>query len=394
MSSPKPATVENITSLPGDDEFALQWAIPLQVCEVISISLLVIGSWLLISVIVYGTKTKRWKKKPGASSLNSGAIYTFCTIAILVTVPRLALTEYVYILPRLENGLDHCEIICDVDNLLYSVTMYSGYAFVWLFQRKIYTHPYVKPKIGPIINWFSRLFGVLLAFAAIGLTMTYVLLTSYVGRSQACVLDLSDSASFLNGIDKNIVVAGSLVVTQGTILFLCIYPVVRVKFDIGNGVNESLEDSVFDDAPDTTIKRDKMRQLIKSCFRRSKKIAKSPIEAAARRVMIGGIIMVLTDVLALTIAFIALPPGVPVALRQTCYDISNVVNLFCVISSLGLAPKILKLCCPNCTEVIKRKSRTTNVVVEYEMNGFGNRRNDDAIGNRDGSRHHSHEFLT
>lgn len=392
FSTPKRTTEENFTSTPVDDKNVSRWATALLIGEVASVTLLVVASWLLISMVVYGTKTKRWKKKPGASSLNSGAIYTFCTIVVLVTVPRLAVTEYIYILPRLDNMMGRCELICDVDVMLYSSTMYVAYAFMWLLQRKIYTHPYVKPKIGTAINWFSRLFGVLLACVAIGLTLTYVLHNSYNGEKYGCVLDIPQNQSFMGGLGKNIIVAGSLVVTQGTILILSVYPVMLVKFDFGNGVNDSLEDSVFDEAPDTRIKPDKMRRLIKSCFRRGKKIAKSPIEAAARRAMIGGIIMVLTDVLALTIAFIALPAEVPVALRQTCYDIASVVNLLCAVSSLGLASNILMLFCPNCTEVIKRRSRTNNVF-EYEMNDDANNRSNGPVGNRVGPRHDPHHFF-
>lgn len=352
-----------------------QWSETLLAFEIISIGLLVTATWIFISIVVYGTKTKRWTKKPGTSSLNCGLIYSVCTLSVLLTLPRLAITEYLYVLPRLGDKMHLCELMCDVDNLLYSVAMYSTYVFMWLLQRKIYTHPYVKPKIGAVINWVSRVFGIFLALAAIGLTLSYVMFNSYKPdeHGHACVLTLPENGTFIEGLGKNIIVVASLVLSQGIILFLLVYPIVQVKFDLGNAASDSLEDSVFTDATEPTKKKSpKIRKILNSCFRRRHNMIKNPIEITARRAMVSGIIMVSTDVIALTVAFLALPVDAPVVLRQTVYDIANIANVFCVVSSLGLAPKILGLFCPNCSEVIRRRSRTNNVF-EYGMGDDTNR---------------------
>lgn len=314
----------------------LSWKTQLLVFEILSFVLLVITIWIFCCVIIYGFKTKRWRKRASSSSLNSGLIYAALTAAIGIFVLRLIVTVTAFILPRISNGLEWCKTVYDVGNAAYIITIYGAYMFLWVLQRLIYAHPYVQTNIGSCADWISKVYAVLFTIIAVGIICGFVIGNPVTYNENGCVLAGTDNERMNQGISRNIVSASVLFFTQLVILYLCIYPAVRVQF--GGNRDGTVEE------PDPSAS---FRHFILSSFRGKQSRFSSPIEMSVKRTLVSSIIMIVTDVSALLLSFLVFPSNAPVVLRQTIYDLSSLVNVVCMIATFGYATRVFTLCCPH-----------------------------------------------
>lgn len=321
------------------------WEVPLLISHITNIGMLSCSIWVWLSLILYGTKSGRWRHKPSSSSLSSGLVYITCTAAVGLMIVRFSTTEVLFNLPNIQGGLDHCELICDIDNAAYALATFAAYCFLWVRLRLIYNHPYVKKRIGRRANLIRQIGLVVITLAAIALCLFYVIPKGYNQSPLGCVYDKKKPHQFLQGTRRNILIAVALIVSQTIMIYLCVYPAVRVDF---NSIAEA--DTTTNDHGKSMCQRFHSAIINTTCL-------KSPIQLAVRRTLISCFVMVIANVIVLIPAVIFIPRSAPAQIRRTVYNVGTFINVFCVLATLGFAIKILTLFFPSCPKRKYMKSR-------------------------------------
>lgn len=333
----------NVTSQPSTlPDMETSWEKELRILEAFAILHICISGYVFVAVLVYGTRTQRWTTKAFRSSLNSGPIYAVCFFAVAMTLVRVIVTEVLYILPRMNNGLTLCNVMCDVANFSYALSMYLCYAFLWFLQRKIYNHACVKPMIQSWVNWLSKIYIVPHALIAAGLIIRSVYINSFTGSANGCVLrDNIDPSSHAMG--TNAIISSVIVLSQCVIFIFSVFPLFRVNFAAISDAEK------FDNS--RNYQREKFKLFLKfgcSCCHNDREFVTTPIETATRRATTSGGFMVLCNIFSLIMPFLLFPTDAPVVLRQTLYDTSSIINLISIVWTLGRTTQIFSSFLPSC----------------------------------------------
>lgn len=344
-----------------EDTTTRDWTNYVRIFEILTIITLCIAVWLLFSVILYGCKARRFRKRRSSSSLSSGPIYVAFTIVLFLIVGRITATLVAHILPRVPNWKAWCEVVYHVDNSAYIVSMYASYMFLWFLQRLVYAHPYVRKHIGKHMNRLSWLFSGCFTLLAIGMICAFIINNPVTSNKNGCVLAGTSSSRISQGISRNIISAVILLVAQAAIVYLCIYPVVKVKFNAEN--DDGLQDNKT--IKKRNYKRRTVTGFISSSIRGRQMQFASPIEMTVKKAMISSMVMVITDMTGLLFSFLAFPTTAPVVLRQTIYDMSTLINAFCMLATFGFSIQVVTLCCPSRKKTIEPGRDRSSHVMEY-----------------------------
>lgn len=343
----------------GNSTSVTGWSKWLVVFKVLTILYLVIVLWVFGCIVIYGFKTRRWYKTKGTSSLSKGMIYTTCTFAVFLLFPKLISTLMLHIIRFYPSGNKWCELICDLSSITYTVFTYGTYFYLWMRQRLIYLHPYVKPHISGCMQWISRLYIVYITITSCTIPVLYVYPQSYVGGQDGCYYHVTNSSGFLQNSGSNILFA-LVLMSQISLLILIIYPSFRVSFEvIGEKVNQS-EMEGFDSKKDpltkngTTARCRCLQEFL--LYVAGTKGPRSPIQMTVRRTVTSSAIILITDVFVAIFEDFAIPDEAPTVIGEALYDLSSVINVFCMLASFGFAGEVLILCCPTMKKTKKNLS--------------------------------------
>lgn len=333
------------TSLPNNS-----WDAALIATEVIVIALMVGTVWISLSMIVYGTKTKRWRKNRGTSSLNSGMIYTTCFIAITFTLVKLCMTLIYHHLPRLGWPSFPCESLLDVMSACYFFGIFLMYLYLWMVQRRIYTHPSVKTHVASSMNGLSKfsVIAMALVFTAVAVVYAFIENSRYQpGDGCMLIQDTRAQRTILS------MACGAIAtVMQIFILILCIYPAIRARFPVPSSEGALVtKDDVTVPVAMTTRKINFCTMLCRS------DVTASPIQLTVNRTVIGSFIIVISDILSTIIESFMLTSVTPLVLHTVVYDINYFVNSIAMLYVLGFAGQLLTLFCPTCPQSITVSNR-------------------------------------
>lgn len=330
------------------------WNSALVATEVIAITLIAATVWISLSMIVFGTKTKRWRKNRGTSSLNSGMIYTTCFIAITLTLIKLTMTVIYYHLPRLGWPNFPCEGLLDAMSAQYFFGIFLMYLYLWMVQRRIYTHPSVKTHVSSFMNGLSKFSVIFIALAFTAVAVAYGLIeNSYYQPENGCMLN-SDTRTSRTSL--SISCGAIATVTQIFILVLCVYPAIRARFPVPS------QEGALVTKDDVTVPVAMTTQTISCCkLICCSDIIASPIQLTVNRTVIGSFIIVITDILSTSIESFMLTNVTPFVLHTVIYDINNFINAIAMIYILGFAGKLLTLFCPTCPQSITVSNRRGSI---------------------------------
>lgn len=325
-------------------ESAEKWEISGVVVDAIVLTSVGVSAWVVLSFVVYGTKTRRWRAKPGSSSLSSGMSYVFCTIAMFSTIPLLVGIEIINQHPRISASRDMCKNFVDGQATAYFASIYVTYLFMWFLQRRIYQHPCVKERISKWMKYLSIVVVILLTASFAAICAVYNTFGKY--RSEHGVCFFNSSASEKLAI--NLVSAAFVVTLQCLLLWSAIYAAIRARFP---------STKADQDYGETTSKSGGYNwKILYRWFHPSDSKAHfGPVEKTVRRMVAYSLIIIGTDVIAVLVDVVILPMSYPVSLHVLGYGLSGVINVFCAGSIFGYSEKVLSLCCPKRQE--RQRSR-------------------------------------
>jgi len=171
----------------------LDWIIPLSVTA----TLMTCTMWLLISLIHYGVKTKKWRKQSeNAHVLNSGIIYTWVIVCAFMCIFR-----YIVSLISANVGFDNeesdiCNSIAIASHISYTCVLGSVAMFLWCRQRAFYANNFLNANYNSIIKFISYISIVVIFISGCLVMVFYIIaLNSYIPTPNGCVQNFTSVSS-------------------------------------------------------------------------------------------------------------------------------------------------------------------------------------------------------
>ena len=181
--------MKNLTVFAYDRTQKLDWILSVT----ITILLLILTLWILLSLIFYGNKTKKWSKNQGTTEvLNSGLIYSSVVSCAILCIFRfcvsLAFLNIGYEL--IQNNTSSyllCDQVGDATNMAYSLLIGNVIMFLWFRQRAFYANQLLNVNYSKVIKFFSYFSLVLIFVYGLILIVFNTLPISYTPSFEGCV---------------------------------------------------------------------------------------------------------------------------------------------------------------------------------------------------------------
>ena len=292
--------------------------------KAINIVVLVLELWFLLCMVFYGTKTRRWTQQFRASSLNNGAVYIACTVVIILQLPQMI--ETLIFLGRERE----CELHGKINSLANSLSSNSFYVFIWIRQRIIYRHPFVKDRISKSINRISKLFILVLIPKFALYVIVSVLFNQYSNDcSNICFKGLQDTT--FSSMLLNILLIVVQVVAQILLMVLSLYPSVYVNFEAPLPLHIASKKKFGHCSCLTSCCAHWYRTL----FGDGNSV--SPISVSVERAALCSLIVAIIDTTSWVIVTFAVQM---LDLVVTIHNIGNMLEVLCMIGTFPFALKI------------------------------------------------------
>ena len=208
----------------------VDWIIP----TIIHILLIFAILWILICLIFYGVKTKKWvrSKRNKTDQMNVGIIYSAVVACAMASLLYTA-TNLVYSNIGFQDQLsDLCDSMADIVVVLYGFVLFSVGAFLWFRQRVFYNNFLLKADYNKIIRVFSSSSIIFIFGGGIGALVVNTLPDNHIGSADGCLYRPDDSLRVVYWIS----IIAALVFGQATLLGLFIYAL-KQSNDSGITVN-------------------------------------------------------------------------------------------------------------------------------------------------------------
>lgn len=349
-----PKEILNGTTEPGTiNAISQYWTQRSIVFESINITMIAITLWLLTSIIIFTTKTGRWRTRAGCSSFTSGKIPILCVCAITSALLKYVTTEMLFMIPRIRNGTYYCEVVADVDFIIASICLYFGYLFFWYSQTLIYQHPYVKHRIKKWPKIVGLICLTLVSINSIATAVIFVYPDSFTSLdSRGCYLKQTQNHGIIKGNLKNVYMAISLAVAQIVLVVLCVYPSFNIRL-------QPVEQVPAENEGPRTIQRKSRTSTTSTSFaefRNHLKVAASrkaqafisPIQTAVKRTALSSVIAATGLIIGFAGTGLGIPRTAPVPVRQTVYNIGLLMGVLALPVNFGVWNQLLQAMCGLC----------------------------------------------
>ena len=175
--------------------------------------------WLIISLIYFGIKTKKWRRLQfgNPNSLSSGRIYLSVIICSVTTfLCHLFIAVYRNV-EFYENEAQLCKVISDMVDITYSSCFLSVILFLWFRQRTLYTAFLPMARFTKPLKYFSFII-IFVSFFLVGAGVILSVSTSdSIPTSVGCVFKPNSSFQFV------IFVVIAIIFSQVSLLVMSIY---------------------------------------------------------------------------------------------------------------------------------------------------------------------------
>lgn len=322
--------------------------------RVVNILILCVTILVLISLIVFGTVARRWKKQAGGSSLNSGVTFVSCVVATALTLPRLVVNEVVHYMRLHNTSVIDCGATGNITGSFYFISQYGFYAFLWILLWKIYLHPYVKDKINKSCNWCLIAFlAVFTVMFIVGVTFTVSATPVSWAESGGCSYDSHDARL------SSALITLAWILIQVVMVILYVHAALRTHLVSTEHARKEDKESNTEDSPETCC----TSFCSTICTNDSVRTIRSPVELSVKRGVISVMVIVISDVTCTSSTVFLLPSLGFVVFPSFLLDVSVAINMFCIVAALGCSSQVLGWWIPKCRKVAPVRKRNRSVVV-------------------------------
>lgn len=344
------STERNTTGIPTTTMQESSSRVYLYFFQAINIIMIAIIVWVLTNTIVFGLRTRQWRASLDKTKVDRGKIYTVCIVAIASTLPRLVMSQFLFH----EDMLGRCELLMDVGIVAFSLSLWLVYLFLWLRHRAIYAHPTVKNVMGKYSNCVSWFLLTIVTTASLAVMIAFVYPRDYTHTIEGCVIKEKamsgpDAITFWD-VGANYILGGFLFVSQLLFLMLFIYPMVVTK-----KIRKEQQRSHCDVTNGAQKCRSFGGIMTKGCGKVCKVKEMDNISSVIYRSVVSSTIAVSTDLFVALAVGMILPGSVSRAVTVSLYDVSLVINVFCMLATFDKNGKIL---CNVCRRSMERSVST------------------------------------
>lgn len=159
------------------------------VAMVVSVILLIVSSWILVSLIHFGRKTGKWKEiqKNNSDKLSGGLVYTS-----VVFCAAFSILYYLIALVFINIGFDShndetCDFVDDIVKCVYGMVVFSVDLFLWFRQRVFYSNRMLNVQFSRSIHVFSSLSILIIFFGGLCGIILSTLPNDVVSTPRGCV---------------------------------------------------------------------------------------------------------------------------------------------------------------------------------------------------------------
>ena len=200
----------------------LDWIIPVYT----NIVLIATTIWILISLIHYGIKTKKWRKvrKTDYVKLHAGVVYGSVVLCSVMCIFRYASSMAAM---NTGFGIDKdqlCDRIADTAYCAYALVLFNVGLFLWLQQTTFYTNKIIKVSYKCI-----KLLSFVCIFLIVALFLFVVIYNTipmnYVSTKKKCIYQYESIKQSMFWI----IATGAGIMLQCVLLCLFAYALLRVK---------------------------------------------------------------------------------------------------------------------------------------------------------------------
>ena len=196
------------------------WIIPVTVTALLMVATL----YVTISLVHYGTKTRKWSsfQTNDVEKLNAGIIYSLVLVCSVSCLFRFAV-NIVHMNVGFEKGEDQlCEAILDTDFFAHSLVLYSETLFLWFRQRVFYRNAMLSFHTTKFVKVLSVLSIIIISTCALGYSLYACLPNNFKASNQGCLYELENNSN-----NYGVYVSIVLVTAQLMLLYLFIHPLRR-----------------------------------------------------------------------------------------------------------------------------------------------------------------------
>ena len=145
----------------------LDWIIPVAY----NVVLIMLTSWILLSLIHYGIKTKKWRivKTSNSNKLNAGLIYVSVTVCAVFCLFYFIINMVYMNIGYNEDVNDVCDSVGDSAVSCYALILFSVNFFWWFRQRVFFHNKMLKVNYNKFVGIAS--FGSIVVILGSGLAV-------------------------------------------------------------------------------------------------------------------------------------------------------------------------------------------------------------------------------
>ena len=161
----------------------LDWILPI----IFNVMLIFVTFWLLISLIHYGVKTKKWRHTHGnPDELSSGLVYS-SVIACAVSCMFRYLVSLAFINAGFnEDEKELCEALVNASSAAYAFVLTFVGLFMWLRQRAFYSNRVLNVNYNKVIKFFSVICIACIFGYVLFAVFLHAFLNYHIATTQGC----------------------------------------------------------------------------------------------------------------------------------------------------------------------------------------------------------------
>ena len=323
------------------------WWLP--IC--INAALIVVTSWILISLINYGLKTGKWRKdqKNNEEKLNAGLVYSS-----VVLCATMCLLRYIFVFPYISVGFGEeedrlCDILSDITSCFYGFISFSSALFSWSRQRMFYANQMLNVNYTKLVRFFSRASIAVFSLFGIGVLIFSTLPNDHPSSAHGCTYRVENEKLKIGYWISIVLVVGF---GQVSVLFLFVHALRTVS---SSHIANSRRSTMRANSSDIDCDHESVVSRISSKFSMTRESRKTisrrrvsdndPVKIILRKTFIFAIISILTDIIIQVFSFFISAPGEHRRVLTTLLSINGFLSLLFVILSFGQHRKMLTTSC-------------------------------------------------
>jgi len=184
-----PSIITNSTQINYTER--IDWIIPIA----INIFLIFLSIWVLISLVHYGIKTKKWSQteRSNLEKLNAGLVYTSAVVCAIACLFRYIFTMIHFNIGFSDDEDLLCDILSDLTSTFYTLVLFSSALFSWSRQRFFYSNRMLNVNYTKTMRFFSKFsIGIIVVFG-LGVLIFSVVPNDHPSSPDGCTYKVANN---------------------------------------------------------------------------------------------------------------------------------------------------------------------------------------------------------